>query len=119
MTIPLSDALDRLCTPAAGQSRSWTTSRIKLLDMRPVDYSLLIIYFTFVLGIGWLVRRSVRSSYDFLLSGRSLPAWIAGLAFTSANLGGARAVLRSAVRHCSAVHALRSDRDRHRPLRLR
>lgn len=55
--------------------------------MRPVDYVLLAIYFGFVLGIGWLVRRSVKSSYDFFLSGRSLPAWIAGLAFISANLG--------------------------------
>jgi SSS family solute:Na+ symporter len=58
-----------------------------LLDMQAVDYALLIIYFAFVLGIGWLVRRSVKSSYDFFLSGRSLPAWIAGLAFISANLG--------------------------------
>lgn len=58
-----------------------------LLDMQPVDYALLTIYFVFVLGIGWMVRRSVRSSYDFFLSGRSLPAWIAGLAFISANLG--------------------------------
>lgn len=58
-----------------------------LLDMQAVDYALLIIYFGFVLGIGWLVRRSVKSSYDFFLSGRSLPAWIAGLAFISANLG--------------------------------
>ncbi|HNO16621.1 MAG TPA: sodium:solute symporter family protein, partial [Actinomycetota bacterium] len=58
-----------------------------LLDMQAVDYLLLVIYFAFVLGIGWLVRRSVKSSYDFFLSGRSLPAWIAGLAFISANLG--------------------------------
>ncbi len=45
-----------------------------LLDMRPVDYALLVIYFAFVLGIGAMVRRSVRSSYGFFLSGRSLPA---------------------------------------------
>ncbi len=58
-----------------------------LLDMKPVDYALLLIYFTFVLGIGWMVRRSVRSSEDFFQAGRSIPAWIAGLAFISANLG--------------------------------
>jgi SSS family solute:Na+ symporter len=40
-----------------------------------------------VLGIGWALRRFVRSSEDFFLSGRSIPAWIAGLAFISANLG--------------------------------
>jgi solute:Na+ symporter, SSS family len=40
-----------------------------------------------VLGIGWVLRRVIKNSEDFFLSGRSLPAWIAGLAFISANLG--------------------------------
>jgi len=57
------------------------------LDAGPLDYALLAIYFAFVLGIGFLARRSVSSSLDFLLSGRSLPAWVTGLAFISANLG--------------------------------
>jgi SSS family solute:Na+ symporter len=57
------------------------------LDMSAVDYTLLFVYFIFVLGIGFVVRRSVKSSLDFFLSGRSIPAWIAGLAFISANLG--------------------------------
>jgi SSS family solute:Na+ symporter len=58
-----------------------------LLDMSTVDYALLFIYFAFVLGIGTMVSRSVKSSSDFFQAGRSLPAWIAGLAFISANLG--------------------------------
>ena len=57
------------------------------LDAGPLDYTLLAVYFAFVLGIGFLARRSVSSSLDFLLSGRSLPAWVTGLAFISANLG--------------------------------
>jgi SSS family solute:Na+ symporter len=57
------------------------------LDAGAIDYTLLIIYFAIVLGIGFLARRSVSSSLDFLLSGRSLPAWVTGLAFISANLG--------------------------------
>jgi SSS family solute:Na+ symporter len=57
------------------------------LDAGPLDYTLLAIYFVFVLGIGFLARRSISSSLDFLLSGRSLPAWVTGLAFISANLG--------------------------------
>ncbi|XVS63423.1 sodium:solute symporter family protein [Actinosynnema sp. CA-299493] len=57
------------------------------LDAGPLDYTLLAVYFVFVLGIGFLARRSVSSSLDFLLSGRSLPAWVTGLAFISANLG--------------------------------
>src|SRR6201997_4978952 len=52
-----------------------------------VDYTVMVLYFSFVLGIGWVLRRFVRSSEDFFLSGRSIPAWIAGLAFISANLG--------------------------------
>ena len=57
------------------------------IHLGALDYTLLAIYFVFVLGIGWALRRFVRSSEDFFLSGRSIPAWIAGLAFISANLG--------------------------------
>jgi solute:Na+ symporter, SSS family len=52
-----------------------------------IDYVFVVFYFVLVLGIGLLARRSVASSLDFLLSGRSLPAWVTGLAFISANLG--------------------------------
>ena len=57
------------------------------IHLGALDYTLLAIYFAFVLGIGWTLRRFVKSSEDFFLSGRSIPAWIAGLAFISANLG--------------------------------
>ncbi|MFD2470776.1 sodium:solute symporter family protein [Amycolatopsis silviterrae] len=57
------------------------------LDASPIDYIELAFYFVLVLGIGYLARRQVSSSLDFLLSGRSLPAWVTGLAFISANLG--------------------------------
>jgi solute:Na+ symporter, SSS family len=52
-----------------------------------IDYLLIVIYFSFVLGIGVLLKRQARTSTDFFLSGRAIPAWIAGLAFISANLG--------------------------------
>ncbi len=52
-----------------------------------VDYLIVGIYFAVVLGIGVLARRQVSDSIDFFLSGRSLPAWVTGLAFISANLG--------------------------------
>ncbi len=57
------------------------------IQLGAIDYALLIVYFGFVLGIGWMLRRNVKSSEDFFLSGRSIPTWIAGLAFLSANLG--------------------------------
>lgn len=59
--------------------------------MRPqpqwIDYTIIIIYFVFVLGIGFLLKKYMKTSADFFLSGRSIPAWITGLAFLSANLG--------------------------------
>ena len=56
-------------------------------ELRWIDYLIILIYFIFVLGIGFVLKRFVKTSGDFLLSGRSIPAWIAGLAFLSANLG--------------------------------
>jgi SSS family solute:Na+ symporter len=58
-----------------------------IIDASPVDYLIVFIYFAVVLGIGLLARRQVSDSVDFFLSGRSLPAWVTGLAFISANLG--------------------------------
>jgi solute:Na+ symporter, SSS family len=52
-----------------------------------VDYAIVVTYFAVVLGIGFAAKRYIRTSLDYFLSGRSLPAWITGLAFISANLG--------------------------------
>src|SRR3954453_17158424 len=57
------------------------------LDANAVDYGLVLAYFAVVLLIGFAARRRVSDSLDFFLSGRSLPAWVTGLAFISANLG--------------------------------
>ncbi len=52
-----------------------------------VDYVILALYFAFVLGIGWLLKKRVTTSSDFLTSGRAIPVWITSLAFVAANLG--------------------------------
>jgi solute:Na+ symporter, SSS family len=57
------------------------------VTLAPVDYVILAIYFAFVLGIGWRLRKTISSSGDFLTSGRSVPVWITSLAFIAANLG--------------------------------
>jgi SSS family solute:Na+ symporter len=62
-----------------------TTTRI--LDLSVADYVILIVYFAFVILVGVLLRRVVRTGDEFLTTGRSVPAWVAGLAFLSANLG--------------------------------
>ena len=60
-----------------------------MLRLHPgtVDYVIIAIYFAVVLGIGFVARLSIKTDLDFFLSGRSLPAWITGLAFIAANLG--------------------------------
>jgi SSS family solute:Na+ symporter len=57
------------------------------LDTNFIDYAIVIAYFAVVLGVGFAAKRYIKSSLDYFLSGRSLPAWITGLAFISANLG--------------------------------
>ncbi len=57
------------------------------VHLGPIDYTILIVYTVFVLGIGFALKRFMKSSNDFFLSGRSIPAWVTGLAFISANLG--------------------------------
>jgi solute:Na+ symporter, SSS family len=57
------------------------------LTLAPVDNLIIALYFAFVLGIGWLVKKKVSTSDDFLTSGRSVPVWITSLAFIAANMG--------------------------------
>jgi len=57
------------------------------IHLEGIDYLLLGLYFVFVLGIGAALKRHMRTSSDFFLSGRRIPAWVCGLAFLSANLG--------------------------------
>ena len=57
------------------------------LDTNFIDYAIIAVYFVAVLGIGFAAKRYIKTSLDYFLSGRSLPAWITGLAFISANLG--------------------------------
>jgi SSS family solute:Na+ symporter len=66
------------------------------LDANAVDYTLVVAYFAVVLLIGLAARRRVSDSLDFFLSGRSLPAWVTGLAFISANLGAVEIIGMSA-----------------------
>jgi SSS family solute:Na+ symporter len=47
----------------------------------------MLVYLVFVLGIGFMLKRKVKTSTDFFQAGRAIPAWVCGLAFISANLG--------------------------------
>src|ERR1700738_4009866 len=58
-----------------------------MTHLTPIDYLLMLVYFAVVLTVGWMLRRSTKTSTDFFLSGRSIPSWVAGLASTSATRG--------------------------------
>src|SRR3954466_6120330 len=58
-----------------------------IMTLTAIDWVIMAVYLVFVLGIGLWLQRSIRTSTDFFLSGRSIPAWGAGLAFLSADLG--------------------------------
>ena len=51
------------------------------------DYLIILIYFVFVITVGFLIKKKIKSSNDFLSSSRNIPLWITSLAFISANLG--------------------------------
>jgi solute:Na+ symporter, SSS family len=57
------------------------------MNLTYIDWIIMVVYFVFVLGIGFMLKRYMKTSTDFFLAGRSIPAWVAGLAFISANLG--------------------------------
>ncbi len=58
-----------------------------LAHLSAIDYLIMGIYFAFSIGIGFVIKRQVSNSTDYFLAGRSMPTWVAGLAFISANLG--------------------------------
>jgi len=57
------------------------------VGLSSIDWVIMAVYFAFVLGIGAALKRYMKTSTDFFLAGRSIPAWVCGLAFISANLG--------------------------------
>src|ERR1700677_3408523 len=66
------------------------------IALHQIDYFILIAFVAFVLGIGWALARYMKTSSDFLTSARSIPTWVTGLAFISANLGALELVGMSA-----------------------
>jgi solute:Na+ symporter, SSS family len=58
-----------------------------LVHLSAVDLVIIAFYFALVLGIGFYLKRFAKTGEDFFLAGREMTAWVAGLAFVSANLG--------------------------------
>ncbi|MDP4206034.1 MAG: Na+/galactose cotransporter, partial [Bacteroidota bacterium] len=60
---------------------------VQTFNLEWIDYTVMLVYFAFVLGIGWALKRYMKGAKAFLEAGKSMPAWVAGLAFISTNLG--------------------------------
>jgi Na+(H+)/acetate symporter ActP len=73
-----------------------------VLQLTFVDWLIMLLYFVFVLGIGFALKRYMKTSKDFFQAGRALPAWICGLAFISANLGAQEVIWRQRTSTASA-----------------
>ena len=84
-----SPALARVISikPSSIDGSPRTISLTHAANLTAIDWLIMLVYFVFVLGIGVALKRYMRTSNDFFLAGRSIPAWVCGLAFISANLG--------------------------------
>ena len=60
---------------------------MEAIGLSLIDWIIILVYFAFVLGIGFYLRKFTTSEEDFFLAGRKNSSWVAGLAFLSANLG--------------------------------
>ena len=79
--------------------------------LHPIDWIVMLVYLGFVVAIGFMLKRHMKTSTDFFLSGRALPAWVCGLAFISANLGALPSV-RAVRAQSSILRARRNPRSR-------
>lgn len=60
---------------------------MQAIGLSAFDWVIILVYFAFVIGIGFYLKRYTKSEDDFFLAGRRSSSWVAGLAFLSANLG--------------------------------
>ncbi|HHI69260.1 MAG TPA: Na+/galactose cotransporter, partial [Planctomycetes bacterium] len=58
-----------------------------LIHLAPVDWSILLVYLAFIVGLGFYLKKYARTDDEFFLAGRKNSAWVAGVAFMSANMG--------------------------------
>src|SRR5579862_8237207 len=76
-----------LIAPGICDTNRCLPSTAKLLSLSPIDLLVIVIYFIFVLSIGFYLKRFTSTSEEFFLAGRDMTAWVAGLSFLAANLG--------------------------------
>jgi len=60
---------------------------MQAIGLHAVDWVIILFYFASILGLGLYLKKFTKNEEDFFLAGRRNSAWVAGLAFLSANLG--------------------------------
>ncbi len=58
-----------------------------IIHLSAIDWIIMGVYLAFIIWIGFYLKKYVKSDEDFFLAGRSNSAWVAGVAFMSANMG--------------------------------
>ncbi len=51
------------------------------------DWAIMIVYFAFIVWIGFYLKKFTKTDDDFFLAGRRNSMWVCGIAFMSANMG--------------------------------
>ena len=64
-----------------------SAGEVRTMTLGAFDYAWIAAYLAVVLEDGWYLKQRTRTSGNFFLAGRSIPAWAAALAFISANCG--------------------------------
>lgn len=92
-----------------------------MIHLQIIDYLILGVYFAFVIGIGWVLRRTIKTGEDFFQSGRRIPARIAPTIPTRAQLnrgkksgrtgtGGFRAIPSACAKNSAGAGSPRTSR---------
>ncbi len=60
---------------------------MEIIHLSVIDWAILLLYISFIIWMGFYLKRFTHNDEDFFLAGRRNSAWVAGIAFMSANMG--------------------------------
>ncbi len=60
---------------------------MEIIHLSFIDWAILLVYIGFIVWMGFYLKRYTQSDEDYFLAGRKNSAWVAGIAFMSANMG--------------------------------
>ncbi len=60
---------------------------MEIIHLSVIDWAILLLYIGFIVWMGFYLKRFTHNEEDYFLAGRKNSAWVAGIAFMSANMG--------------------------------